>query len=274
MFDMVAQVCCRDSLVGYELTDRIENITVNLDQFEKLVKNDLVYHVKYYKYDNEIRGILGLNLKGLMIKEFKDDKKHEIININHKVVRYKYDYLIELLQFKHLDYVQIKYFVNEMIKINNENIVKSVMALEKLAGKYNDETCTDIQPFLDKYKNKFDILGYNITNIGNKTLKFRENNRSKYIKLAPGKSAYVNIKEYNNICSLYQINKNNLLTRSEEVIMAVEHATPNKVVEQLNDKERKIILKFSKYKKFKDQIVKEVMRERDYKQYLVTGTTW
>lgn len=274
MFDVVAQLINGDKLVGYELTDRIEKIQLNLNEFKELVKGNTVYHVRYMNLENEVKGILGLNLDKLDKKQIDLEDNKEIICINHKVVRYKTCKVIEMLKHTFLDYVQIKYFTNEFVQIQNKRMKKSIRALEVLTDKYNDEKCIDIKPFLDRYKSKYDILGYNITNTSNQVIKFRANGAKKYRTLKPNSKTYVNISEMHNLCKSYTIDQSKLTNRSKEVYLSVEHSTPNVLIEELDTINRRLIISDKQLSKIKDPIAKEMLRDEDYKEYKLTGKCW
>ena len=277
MFDMVSRIEVHDKLIGYRLTDRKEKIIVDVDQFEALVRSGLVYHVRYNERHNICRGFGGMNLETLPMEHFEKDMIHkhdEIIDLKHYVVQYKMSYLLEMLRFQFLDRVQIRYFANELLKIYNPEMIKTVMRLEKLTGKYNDETCTDIAPFLEKYNSKFNVLGYCIQNRSNKTITYKTFGTGKYKKIRPGQSVYINDKDYDLLCEKYHINQNNLLSRTDEVMLCVEHITKNVVLEEMSDTDRREILKDSKSKKIKMLLAEAVLSEENVDKYKVGIALW
>lgn len=274
MLDVKARLYKDNKLCGYLLTDRIEDIQVNLEQFDNLVKNGIIYHVRYFERSNEIKGILGVDLEKTNILHLKEKEYNEDIKINHKVVRLKQEYLIKLLEYEFLDYVQIKYFTNRFTILENTNILKDLKALEILNGEYKDGKTVDIQPFIDNYANKYDILGFHITNTSDKTIQFRASNKEPFRKLNIGQSTYINYKEYNYICKKYNVNKNKLLSRDEDAYLSIEQVTENKVVEQLSLSDRKKIIEDKRYKKFKDALARSILREKEYNEYRETGKCW
>ena len=274
MLDVKARLYKDNKLCGYLLTDRIEDIQVNLEQFDNLVKNGIVYHVRYFERTDEIRGIIDLDLNKLKIETLDDSEKQGKIKINHKVVRLKYSYLVKLLEHKFLDYVQVKYFTNKFIIDANKNIKKDLKALEILNGNYKDGTTVDIQPFIDNHNEKYDVLGFYITNTSDETIQFRASNKEPFRKLNSGQSAYINYKEYNFICKKYKIKGESILSRNNKVYLAIEQVTPNELIEQLDYSDRKRIMNDKRYKKFKNTLARYILRDKEYNEYIATGKCW
>lgn len=275
MFDVKTKLENNGEIVGYRLTDRKEDIVVSVEQFNRLVDQGLVYSVVHSKHPDRIVGIKRLNLDNTIIEKYGTiDKVSGPIRIKYKVVRYRTNKLIEMLQYKHLDYVQQKYFTNEFVKLENTNIVKSIQALEKLTGSFNREDCTDIEPFFENFKNKYEVIGYCIENIGNRTFVIRENTRRRYKKIAPGRSIIVSNKEMHLLCKLYKLDKDKMITKAEDMMLAIEHTTDNKLLEQLSKSERKRVINDNKYKSSKDNLAKQILKEEDYIKYKETGKAW
>ena len=280
MFDVKARIVdSENNTIGYKLTDRKEDIIVNLEQFTRLAKEKLVYRVVYISYSKKTIGIDGLDLNRVEIESRKTDDKStheqlEKVKIKYKVVRYRTSLILNMFRFEHLDYIQKKYFVNELVKLENKQILKSIQALEKLTNNYSDETCTDIQPFIDKYRAKFETIGYYIENSSKETLLIRKNSKVKYRKLLPNGRMYINNKEMQALCKKYGLSKERMTTRVDDIMMSIEHTTPNKIVETLSHSLRKQLISDKKYRQVKDTIAKEILREEDYKVYKQTGGCW
>lgn len=268
MFDVKTRLIKDGKHVGYRLTDRIEDIQVTKKQFAELVEVGLVYSVVHSRYPDRILGIKGLNLD-TVTEESIDNVPNDIdytypIRIKHRVVKYKTYKLIEMLNYKHLDYVQKKYFVGRFIKVSNKDMLKDIVALEKLAGKYNDEKCVDIKPFLEKFKDKYEILGYYVENTSKDTYLVRESHKKKFKRIPPGREMYLSNKEMAVLCRTYKLDKNKMLTRAEDVLLSIERTSPNKLIEQLHKGDRKQVANEVYILREKERLAQSILRKEDF----------
>lgn len=277
MLDVLAQIQRNNNIVGYKLTDRKEEITVDTEQFIKLVKGGVVYKVRYFEDTEEVRGICKFNLQDLKTEHQSNptdtkSKPHRTLKIKHRIIRYRQDYILEMLRYKYLDYIQVKYYTNEILKPTNKELRKSITTLEKLTNKFIDKTITDIQPFIDNYRERHEIIGYCIENTSGKTLVIKDKRRKRYMKLRPGKQANISLSDYAVLSKRYNITDE--LTKSEELLLSIPDITDDILVEQLPENIRQKIISTSQYNYYKDNIAKSILREDDYNSYKQTGKVW
>ena len=268
MFDVKTKLIKDGKHVGYRLTDRIEDIQVNLKQFAELVEQGIIYNVVHSRHPDRIIGIKGLDLNTVKEEDItntiNDIDYTYPIRIRHKVVRYKTYKLIEMLNYKHLDYVQKSYFVNRFIRVDNKNILKDIIVLEKLTNKYNDETCVDIKPFLDKFRDKYEVLGYCIENTSKETYLVRDNSRKKFKRIPPGRVMYVSNKEMALLCRTYKLDKTKMLTKAENVLLSIERTSPNKLIEQLHKTDRRQVVNEVYILREKERLAQSILRKEDF----------
>lgn len=153
--------------------------------------------------------------------------------VKYKVVRYKYDKLVEMLHYNHLDYLQQRYYTKELCKLYNENIQKSIRLLELLTNNHSntDDNGDD---------NKYNILGYIIENNTEKDIV--ETIDNKEITIQSGKKKYIH----------YIDNENNTFKI--------------KYLEQLSYDERQKFIDNNEYITFKLNLDQEILRENDYNE--------